>query len=299
MMRIALGANGPIRLDYTLDTGQVFRWRQEADGRWYGALRGTALALRVVPGALEVETAGAPLPEAALRRFLGLDDPLPAIRAHLSRDPVLRRAFAGCYGLRVVQQDPWEGLVSFICSSHNAIFRIQQMTGCLARLFGQRYQLGGVTVETFPAPEVIAGLSLAELAPCRLGYRDAYVLEAARLVASGAIDLGSLVDAPYPVAREVLLRVPGVGPKVADCVLLLALGKKECGFPIDVWVRRGVLRHYREAIRAATGVTLRAEDGGLTDREYRATVRWAQQAFAPYVGYAQAYLFLATRSGLL
>ena len=212
---------------------------------------------------------------------------------------MLERAFASLYGLRLVQQDPWEGLLAFICSSHNAVFRIQQMMGCLSERFGRRLHVAGQAVDTFPPVSAIAGLDLVDLAPCRLGYRDAYVLEAARMVARGEVDPYALVGAPLPVAREALLRVPGVGPKVSDCILLLALGKKECAFPIDVWVRRGVLRHYREDVRQATGVELSDESKGLTDRQYRAIIEWARKAFAPYVGYAQTYLCLATREGIL
>lgn len=296
---IPLGEGRPLRLDYTLDSGQVFRWRREEDGRWYGTIRGTGLALLQEGSHLVAEAEGEPITSGEVVRFLGLDDPLSEIRAFLSRDPVLARAFAAVYGLRLVRQDPWEGLVAFICSSHNAVFRIQRMMGCLAERFGRRLRVAGRTVHTFPPARVIASLELADLAECRLGYRDAYVLEAARMVARGEIDPYALVDAPAEEARTALMKVPGVGPKVSDCILLLALGKKECTFPVDVWVRRAVLRHYRDAVRRATGVELATEEKGLTMRHYQAIREWAQQAFAPHVGYAQTYLFLATRLGAI
>lgn len=297
--RIPLLPDEPLRLDYILDSGQVFRWHAAADGWWYGSLRGAALALRDEGAALAVRAAGGPVTALEIRKLLGLDDSLSAIGEHLAFDPVVRRAMALCRGLRVAQQDPWEGLVAFICSSHNAVFRIQQMLGSLSELFGDRVRIGEETIAMFPPAERLAGLSLAELAPCRLGYRDAYVLEAARRVAAGETDLGALLSQPTDVARKALLRVPGVGPKVADCVLLLALCKKADVFPIDVWVRRAVLAHYREQVRAATGVTLDAEDKGFTDRQYRAVAAWARGYFAPHAGYAQAYLFFATRAGLI
>lgn len=297
---IPLHETGPLHLEHTLNSGQVFRWRLEPDGRWYGSIRGTALAIRSHQHTLEIETGGHPITEAEVRQFLGLDDPLPEIRSLLcARDPVLQRAFAACYGQRLVQQDPWEGLASFICSSHNALSRIQRMMVTIAKLFGEPSDVGGHRVHTFPPPETIARLSRDDLAPCRLGYRDTYLLEAARMVANGTLDLEALRSAPYEAAREALLRVPGVGPKVSDCVLLMVLGRKECAFPVDVWVRRAILRHYKDAVRAVTGVDLRPATAGLTDREYRAIVQWAQRAFAPHVGYAQAYLFLATRSGAI
>ncbi len=298
-MRIPLGPGTPLRLDQTLDSGQVFRWRRGADDRWYGTLRGTGLAIAQEAGALVIETAGAPVSAGEVRTFLGLDDPLPRVREDLSWDPVLRRSFAECFGLRIVAQDPWEGLVAFICSSHNAVFRIHQMMGSLAQRFGDRLWVAGQAADTFPPPARLAELSLVDLAACRLGYRDAYVLEAARLAASGEVDPRALVEAPYEVAREMLLRVPGVGPKVADCILLMALHKKESAFPIDVWVRRAVLKHYRDSVRSVTGVDLAAEEKGLTDRQYRAIVAWARQVFAPHVGYAQTYLFFAAREGII
>ncbi|HEX2999159.1 MAG TPA: DNA glycosylase, partial [Armatimonadota bacterium] len=277
------------------DSGQVFRWRREEDGRWYGALRGTALALAVRQDVLEIETAGAPIALAEIRAFLGLDDPLPRIREYFQREAVLSRAFADAYGMRIVQQDAWEGLVAFICSSHNAVFRIQQMMGALSRLYGEQLSLRGQTIYTFPPAERLAALTLENLAPCRLGYRDAYVLAAARMVAAGELNPAALVDAPDEEARAALLRVPGVGPKVADCIMLMALRKKERTFPIDVWVRRAVVKYYREAIEAATGVAV--TDTGPSERQYRAIISWAERYFAPYTGYAQTYLFFAMRAG--
>lgn len=298
-MRIALDEKTPLRLDWTLESGQVFRWRPGEDGWWYGSLRGTALALRQEPDALHVQAAGDPIGEGEIRAFLGLNDPLPAIRERLSFDPVLRRAFAECYGLRIVHQDPWEGLVAFICSSHNAVFRIRQMTECLAMRFGRPLSVRDHVVYTFPSASDLFGVTVGELAPCRLGYRDGYVLEAARMVATGEVDLLGLEDAPEESARSVLTRIPGVGAKVSDCVLLMALGHKASTFPIDVWVRRAVLKHYRQEVRAATGVELPGEDKGLSDRQYRAIVVWARRRFGTDAGYAQTYLFFAARAGLL
>lgn len=274
-----LPLTAPLDLAATLDGGQAFRWTR--DGEWWrGVLGETAVKLRLVEGALEL--ASAPLPEEAvaprLRHYLALDEDLAVVREALSREPPLAEALDQLPGLRVLRQEPWECLASFICSAECSIARIRRMVEALSRAFGQPLALDGHTLWTFPSAEVVAGSDEEALRRLGLGFRAPNLLATARRVAEGDPDLERLRRLPYEEAHRALLDLPGVGPKIADCALLFSLGKSEA-FPLDRWVRRAVLRHY--------GLAPKTPDRLLT--------AWARERFGPHAGYAQQLLFHTER----
>jgi len=214
-----------------------------------------------------------------LRRFLGVDEPLREIEGHLAGDAVLRRILPWTSGIAILRQDPWECLIGFIVSAFNNIPKIELTLSRLRERFGEPGHNG---VKTFPSAQALANASLRELRACVLGYRTRYVREAARLVARGAVDLNAPRSASYDDARRMLLAVPGVGGKVADCVLLFAYGKDEA-FPVDVWVKRAVERWYF---------------GGRARSERRIR-EFARERFGNLSGYAQQHLFYGIREGSL
>lgn len=158
-------------------------------------------------------------------------------------DPALKEVVCGSAGLRILRQEPWETLVSFILSAHNNIPRIKRMVRHLCAAFGSPATWHDKTVYTFPAPPALADASVEDLRRLGLGFRARYVKEAARAVAAGDLDLAALAGLPTQAARKRLLALSGVGPKVADCVLLFSLGKTDV-FPVDVWVKRALERLY-------------------------------------------------------
>lgn len=287
----------PLDLELTFRCGQVFRWRLHGD-MWYGPFGRGALAIRQVPRGVEFRTLGINLRPEEVCAFLALNVPLRAVEARLSHDSWVRAAFEALPGLRILRQDPWECLASFVCSQWNNIPKIELSTDRIARRWGTVHRWeNGVETASFPAPEILAALPETALRESALGYRCRYLVETAKRVASGGIDLYDLRRAPYEEALAALLELPGVGRKVADCVLLFGLDQpRAC--PVDVWVRRLVHELYpRELAVYLPDADVRVTKG-LSAREHAAVLRFAWERWGSDAGYAQQYLFTARRGGL-
>ena len=266
----------PYNLQRTVECGQVFRWAV-SDGTATGVFRGRVWTVRQEGTTLRVVGGdGAELE--ALLHHLAVDAPLRSVERALAADPVLRRTLAHTSGIAIMRQDPWECLISYVVSAFNNIPKIRLTVERLSRRFGR--PLGGGRF-AFPTPSRLADAPLRSLRACLLGYRAPYVQAVARAVAEGRLDLEALRAQPYAQARGALLSLPGVGEKVAECVLLFALGCGEA-FPVDVWVQRAV-----------EGLFLRRR---ATPRAIR---QWARERFGSLAGYANQHLFVAARTGIL
>ena len=222
-------------LAQTLDCGQCFRW--EGQGNEYtGIAHGRRLRLVLEGDCLTL--ADTPLQEFEYiwKDYLDLGRDYTQIRELYSTDPSLAKATAFSPGLRVMRQEPWETLVSFILSQNCNIPRIKNMIAVLCQECGQALPCGGYA---FPTPKTLAMLTPDDpaIVKVKAGYRAQYIIEAARMVGQGRIDLAGLSPQPAAVIREALLQIHGVGPKVADCVLLYGFGKVE-RYPVDVWIKR-------------------------------------------------------------
>lgn len=256
-------------LTQTLDCGQAFRWSPLPDGRWTGIAGGRSLTLR------EEKEAGGTVAltlfhtssdeyESFWRPYFDLDRNYAEIVAAVSGHPVLAQAAAAAGGIRILRQDAWEALCSFIISQNNNIPRIKGIIQRLCAAFGDPLEPAGAEpLYAFPSPQRLAGLELQDLSCLRAGFRAKYILDAARKVAGGEVDLDVLALLPMEEARASLMRIKGVGPKVADCALLFGAGRIEA-FPADVWIKR--------AMRVLF-------DGRLPD------------CAAPYAGIVQQYIF--------
>ncbi|HEU4797979.1 MAG TPA: DNA glycosylase [bacterium] len=273
MRRLPVGP--PYNLVRTLSCGQAFGWR--VNGRAAdGIFSGRRVHLEQLGGAIVVQGIADRAALRSLRHYLNLDEDLAVIEDQLRQDRVLRRALPYTTGIALLRQDPWECLISFIVSAFNNIPKIELSVGRLMERFGER---GADRESRFPPPEALGSASLRGLRACALGYRAPYVAAVARLVASGKFDLERPRLLPYAEARRLLLTLPGVGEKVADCVLLFAYGKREA-FPVDVWVKRAVERWYF---------------AGRTVSEPRIR-EFAHGRFGPLAGYAQQHLFYHVRA---
>lgn len=233
----------PARFDpaQTLDCGQAFRWREVPDNRgvpwWEGIAGGRFLRLRREGNALLLSCSQQEF-DGFWRNYFDWDEDYSEKLTALSAlSPVLRDAAAFAPGIRILRQDPWEALCSFLISQNNNIPRIKRIIEDLCSRWGK--PIPGCGLSSFPTPEALATLSLQELAPLRAGYRAQYLLDAARKTASGEIRLREMKDSPAAYGREELRKVLGVGPKVAECVLLYGFHKTEC-FPMDVWMKRAM-----------------------------------------------------------
>ncbi len=233
----------PLDLAQTLDCGQCFRFEPDGTGGYRGVAGRAAAAIRregealLIEGTEERPVTGA-LFESFWRRYLDLDRDYEAIYRSLVRrmGGKMGRCVRFSPGMRVLRQDPFEALISFILSQNNNVPRIKGIVRRLCR-FGEH--LGGEDY-VFPTPERIVSLSAEELSTLRCGWRDAYIQDAARRVAEGTLDLGRVASLPLEEARRELQTVRGIGPKVADCVLLYGLGRLDA-FPLDVWMKRAMV----------------------------------------------------------
>lgn len=267
--------------DHTFDNGQCFRWNREADGSYTGVAFGRVANIgysgenlilnNVLPGEYL----------AVWKDYLDLGRDYGAIKRMLAeKDPAMRNAVAYGGGMRILQQDKWETLISFILSQNNNIARIKKCVEGLCTAHGKPVgSYKGRIYYAFPTPEELAGLKPEELEICRLGYRAKYIVETAKQVsADGGKTLYGLDKAPAEEAYEYLLSLSGVGPKVANCIMLFSMGKYE-SFPLDVWIKRVMHQVYH------------IEEGNVKKmREYAAA------HFGGYGGIAQQYLFYYARA---
>ena len=298
MIHLSLPPGEALDLEHSFRCGQIFRWHRHGD-TWYGPYRQGSLAVSHVGQTVAVRAQGVTVTPEEVRQFLGLDISLLDIERRLAWDAPVRAAMEALPGLRILRQDPWECLATYICSQWNNIPKIELSTSRIGRTWGAVHRWeDGIEVASFPPPETLAALSPADLQGCALGYRCDYLIETARRVAAGEWDPEYLRKAPYEEALRSLLKLPGIGRKVADCILLFSLDKPQA-CPVDVWVRRIVHELYAaDLTRYLPDAASRAEKG-LSTREYDAILRFAWDRWGMHAGYAQQYLFYARRLGLI
>ncbi len=274
----------PFNLDVTLCCGQVFRWEKKGDW-WYGIVRDQAFKIRQVNAELEFANAD----EKFITNYFGLNDDLQKIRAKIGKDKHIRKALREFWGLRVVRQDPWECLISYICATYKNIPAIRHMLLGLSSKFGEKTTLDSMEFFKFPTPERLATATANDLLECGLGYRAKYVQDTSNRIFENDFEFESLRQLPYEQAKKQICNFAGVGPKVADCVLLFSLGKTEA-FPVDRWIERVILNHYVDHLPPETAQKLKQRTG-LTNSEYAALNAFGRWYFGEYAGYAQEYLY--------
>lgn len=225
----------------TLLCGQCFRWEEQGDG-FFGVVCDRAAFVTHRDGNLVIEPATPPKEdeEAFWRRYFDLDRDYAALRRKMGAHPVLRQARAFAPGIHILRQPFFETLCSFILSANNNIPRIKGILQRLCVSFGPALEDGHFG---FPNAQTLAMQSKEDLAPLRCGYRAGYLLDAAKRVAEGSLQEEALAACSMEEARRALQTVAGVGPKVAECVLLYGLGRMEA-FPVDVWMQRALSEHF-------------------------------------------------------
>ncbi len=271
-------------LGFTLCCGQVFRWKK-IGGWWYGVVGESVFKVRQCGSELEFVN----VDEVFVRHYFGLNDDLEEISSCINKDDYIGKALRKFAGLRIVRQNPWECLISFICATYKSIAAIEQMLQRLSVKFGEKMMFDGLDFYRFPSVERLALASESGLRECGLGYRAKYVQVTAQKICHEKINLEGLKELSYLEARKVLLGFAGVGLKVADCVLLFSLEKLEA-FPVDVWVKRAILNHYAEKFPADLVKKMQRHDS-LTNGEYLKISEFARAYFGKYAGYAQEYLY--------
>lgn len=266
-------------LAMTLDSGQVFHW-EPADRGFIGTIEELPIYVEQLGDVLKVSTENLEcFKHSRLQRvvanYFALDHPLSEICQSFPDDPAMNAARDFCRGLRIIRQPKWECLATFICSSMKQVAHIRQISKKLRERFGESRQISGRAVYSFPSAERIAASSEKELRKCALGYRAKNLLATARQVASGEADLEKLAKLSDSDLRARLCQLPGVGAKVANCVMLFAYERLRA-FPIDVWIERVLREKYFPRARKLNAKRLRA---------------FTEKYFGHHGGYAQQYLF--------
>lgn len=270
--------------ELSVNSGQAFLW-EKVGGSWYGIHGSRVVRFTNMNGAAEF--ASFPDDVNFERSMFRLDDDIGTIMAEISKDALVRRLVQAYPGLRLMRQEPEQCLFSFLCASNTNIPMIRRMLYTLCNKFGKSVVADGKEFHVFPSAAAIDAASVAELRACGLGYRVRALKSAARMISDGKLDLGSLRKAGYEDAKAGLLQVYGVGPKIADCVLLFSLEKLDA-FPIDVWIARALTRHYRWLHQRKAG-------DKLTARQYDDLSAGMRRYFGQYAGYAQQYLYYHMR----
>lgn len=254
--------------DHIFDCGQCFRWNRNEDGSYDGVAGDLAANIRYEDGSVYVEGDG---DEAFWRRYLDLDTDYGHIKEVLSKNDIIRKALPYGYGIRLLKQDRWETIISFIVSQNNNIPRIK---GCIEKICMLAGRNLGDGKHAFPTCEELSRLTEEDLAPARLGYRAKYIAKASREIAElGGEEYLDSIDWENKKVRDFLISLTGIGPKVADCIMLFGFGRYDA-FPIDVWVKRLMNRLY-----------------GIDESDLKGMKAFAEENFGEYGGFAQQYLF--------
>lgn len=274
----------PFCLDFTLCCGQVFRWDKIGEW-WYGVANGQAFKIRQLDAKLEYENAT----DKFVERYFSLDQDLAKIAKSINKDQHIKKALEAFWGLRLIRQDPWECLLSYICATYKSIPAIKNMLNNLARKYGQKITLDGFEFYTSPKPHKLAETTESDLMKCGLGYRAKYLLGTSQKICDENIDLENLQRLSYPQAKKTLMDFPGVGAKVADCVLLFSLEKSEA-FPVDIWVKRVILNYYSHKLSPEIAKKLSGKES-LSNSDYGHLSEFGRTYFGKNAGYAQEYLY--------
>jgi len=253
----------------TFECGQCFRWNAQEDGSYIGVVGEMAARLEDLDGEVYITQSGLPN-IAAWQEYFDMSLDYALVGASFNVGEYLRRCAEFGAGIRILRQDKWEALCSFIISQCNNIPRIKKIVETLCERFGNEISFEGKTLYTFPSAARIAQLTPEDLAPLHSGYRAAYIIDAAKKIAAGEIDLDKLARQDTAKARAALMSISGVGAKVANCAVLFGLHHMHA-FPVDVWIKRALTEHFPKNFDPAT--------------------------LGDYAGLAQQYIFYYARSG--
>ena len=269
--------------EHIFECGQAFRWERQEDGSY------TVVAFnRVINVSLDeedflIKNTNLADFENIWMDYFDLNVDYKSMQDTFNEDPIMQEAIAYGKGIRILQQDPFETTISFIISANNRIPQIKKSIELIARTYGEPIGFyEGKEYFAFPSPEALAQVDVLELREiCRVGFRDQRIVDVSKMVASGDLDLNILKERDREDIKNVLIALPGIGPKIADCITLFAYNKKD-SFPVDVWIKRVMEFLYFKA-------DVNKNKLGMLSRE----------KFGPYAGLAQQYLFYYGRENAI
>lgn len=267
--------NTPFSLSETLSCGQVFRWH-EINGWWEGIAHGRLIRVRQIENKIEYSGCD----EDFLVYYFHLDADLEEILSSVNRDEHINNAIKEHFGLRILRQDPWECLLTYICAQNANIPFIERMLSNMSQLCGDKITTEFGEGFAYPTPYHLSNLCQSDISGCSTGYRSSYICETAYEISRDKNWSEKILKPDYEQARKEIMKYKGIGMKVADCILLFGFQKYEA-FPVDRWVDRIMHGFYG----------IGNPDKPLSCGEYEKIRKFGQEYFGRYAGYAQEYLF--------
>lgn len=264
---------------HIFECGQCFRWKREEDDSYTGVAYGRVLNVKsdYDKGTVTLNNTNRKEFFEIWYNYFDLGEDYGAIKATLSEDEVLKGAIEFGRGIRILNQEPWELVISFIISANNNIPRISRSIDILSQMFGRPISYKGMTYYSFPDAEALGSAELEQIDLCRAGFRCKYIYQSARMIDGEELDLRAIAKQDTKAAKKELMRLAGVGPKVADCIMLFSMQKHDA-YPVDVWVKRVTEYFYLHK-----------------DVSMKQIQEFAQGRFDGLAGFAQQYLFYFAR----
>ena len=267
-----------INIRETINSGQIFLWENYGN-EWF-VLDGDDIIMgKQTP--FEVLTFSK-----RVKNFFRQDDNYVKILKEITKDKIVKKTSRYYPGLRITRQDPFQCCISFIVSSNSNIPNIRMRLQKLCRKFGTKVRFQKRDFFLFPEPKRLARATMQELNQCKLGYRSKYVLDTSRAIASGEIDLDELKKTKYEQAKESLLKLPGIGDKVADCIMLFSLEKLDA-FPLDTWMLKILQKYYSDKFCI--------DKKTISKKRYEDVRQDILEHFGRYAGYSQQFLYKMER----
>lgn len=271
---------------HIFECGQCFRWNLEQDGSYTGVVRENVINVKKEQNNIIIKGNFKEKAEDVCNKYFDLDTNYEEIKQKLSSiDDNMKLSIQYGQGIRILHQDVWETLISFIISANNNILRIKGIIEKISKKYGKKIEWNGKEYYTFPTANELSKASVKDLRNLGLGFRDTRVFETTRMVVNKQIDIEKLENIEdINKLREELLKFPGVGPKVADCIMLFSMKKYEV-FPIDVWVKRVMTELYFNT----------KPDKIKVNPNNQKILEFANKKFGKLAGLAQQYLFFWRR----
>ena len=266
-----------INIDNSINSGQVFLWEKNGTD-WYGINGQDILKINkngVIKSILNSKT-----------NFFRKNDNMQEIIKSISKDETVKKSVKQYEGLRIFKQDPFQCMISFIISSNSNIQKIKNSLEKISKKFGKKVKIQNKEFFLFPKPEKLANASIEEIKKCGVGYRAPFIKQASKMIVLKKINFEYLEKCDYEEAKKNICVIPGVGNKVADCILLFSLNKLEA-FPLDTWMIKILEKYYSNQFNIETKT--------ITEKQYQILHEKIVNYFGPYCGYAQQFLFKMER----
>jgi len=269
-------------LKYTLECGQCFRWKNIGENCYVGVIKDRVLKIKQIGNTLYVSSNDERDLEKVVKDYFNLEKDYSKIEERISKtDEYVKKAVSNTSGLRHLNQDLFETLISYIISANNNIPRISKSVNEISKRYGKKVTLDNEDYYLFPSPKQLENVSVQEYRHCGVGFRDKYIFDTVKRINNNELNLDELKELDTPTLRKKLLDCMGVGPKVADCIMLFSCGREEV-FPIDVWVERIMKRLY-------------FDDNEKTTKKQ--ILEYSNSHFSKDAGIIQQHLFYNVREG--